>query len=145
MRWVVLFALLPVLGCGSKSPTSSSTTPTTLTGNWTYSAGSLASLSGGYSCSATGFTLSLIQSDASLTGSYKEGTIICNGTTLAAGSGGIADGTITSSGVAFDFDTPDWHNQGTSNPSSMSGNATVHLTIAGTSYILTGTWTAARQ
>jgi hypothetical protein len=89
--------------------------------------------------------MSLIQSSTSLTGSYKAGTIICNGTNLTAGSGGIANGTINSSSVAFDFDNTEWHNEGTSNPSNMSGNATVQFTIAGTPYILTGTWTAARQ
>jgi hypothetical protein len=145
VRWVVLLAFAPLLGCGSNKGTSSVTAPTTLTGTWIYSAGSLASLAGGYTCAATGFTLTLIQSDASLTGSYKAGTIICNGTQITPGSGAIADGTLTGSSVAFDFDNTQWHNEGTSNPSSMSGNANVQLTIAGTLYNLTGTWTASRK
>ena len=41
---------------------------------------------------------------------------------------------------------PDWHDEGnTTSATNMSGNVNATLTIAGTLYLLAGTWTAVRQ
>ncbi len=145
MRWLTLLALLPTVGCGSNGTTSPSTTPTTLTGTWIYSAGSLTSIAGGYTCVVSSYTLNLVQQGNTLTGSYQGGTINCNGTAVPAGSGAIAGGSVSGSAVLFNFDSPNWHSEGSSTPTSMKGDANVNLTIGGTLYILSGTWTASRQ
>jgi hypothetical protein len=146
VRWVALVPLLAALGCGSSKATAPSTTPTTLTGNWTYSAGSLTSLAGGYTCVVASFTLSLVQEGNALSGSYKSGTITCNGTAIPGGSGAIANGSVSGTSVIFDFDSPDWHDEGNNTtPTTMSGDLNATLTIDGTLYLLSGTWTAVRQ
>jgi hypothetical protein len=146
VRWVALVPLLSALGCGSNKATAPSTTPTTLTGNWTYSAGSLTSIAGGYTCVVASFTLSLVQEGNALSGSYQSGSITCNGTALPGASGAIANGSVSGNTVTFDFDSPDWHDEGnTTSATSMSGDVNATLTIAGTLYLLAGTWTAVRK
>jgi len=118
-----------------------------LNGNWLYSSANLTSSP--VTCSTSGTTLQLTQTGSTVTGTYSGGTITCSAgagsQTLAIASGTVAGGTVSGSSISFDLDTSAWHSTGSVSGHTMSGTATLRVQVSGTSYTLTGTWTASKQ
>jgi hypothetical protein len=134
----------PLTGIGGGTGTGGTVQ---LNGNWLYSSANLTSSP--VTCSTSGTTLQLTQNGSTVTGTYSGGTITCSAgagaQTLAIASGTVAGGALTGSSIAFDLDTSAWHSTGSVNGTTMSGTATLRVQVNGTSYTLTGTWTAAKQ
>lgn len=96
------------------------------------------------SCSADGGRLDLTQTGSRFTGSYSVQTLSCNGMSGSPSSGTVLNGTVAENQVAFDLNDPAFHQSGSLNGDEMSGPATWTLIVDGTSYTVTGTWTASR-
>lgn len=138
-----LIAVAVLAACGGDS----SGPGTSVAGSWLYSVSNLSS--GSLTCSSSGTTLSITQSGSSFSGSYSGGTLTCitpsGSSSVAIGGGAVVSGSISGNSVSFNLDTSDWHNSGTITGGSMSGTVTVHLTVDGTTYTLTGNFGAARS
>jgi hypothetical protein len=135
-------ALVVLLACGKDS-----TGPVSISGTWMANWSNVAG--GGVSCSMGSITLSLTQSGGTFTGAYGSGTLTCSGPGgTASGSftgGTVSSGTVQGNTVAFNLDTPDYHQAGTVSGNSMSGTATWRIDTGSGVVTLTGTWSATRQ
>ena len=141
MRRILLLTLIPVfLACDS--------TPD-VAGSWGYSATNLSG--SGVSCSVTGTSMVITQSESTFTGTYTGGTFSCSGPggTLSStiGSGTVVNGSVTDEGVvSFDLDTQDWRNTGSLSGNSISGTVTVRFDLGTPIGVVTlsGNFSAAR-
>jgi hypothetical protein len=140
-----ILALLPLLACGTDTIASP---PPDLTGSWNYTVENLTGevLQGG-SCSFTGITLHLTQSDQAFTGTYSSGSESCtlNGQphTLVIDAGFITDGTVSDDQVGFTIGAV--RNSGTIAAAKMSGTVSGTVTLNGNTGTVTGNWSAVRQ
>lgn len=135
------------------SACSSDTAPVVVSGTWVYNSPSV-SVSPPLptdTCSISGLVLNLVQQGGTLTGTYDSGTITCNDTVTATGSGAVVNGSISGTTIAFEFDTHRynatyaWANRGIVNGTSMSGTTGVGESIQyGSSFTLSGDWSAHR-
>ncbi|HUL48381.1 MAG TPA: hypothetical protein VLT79_00045 [Gemmatimonadales bacterium] len=145
MRITRALLVLGAAACSNSTSSGSLPPGATLTGRWLYSIGTLTSVGGAVTCAVSGISLNLVQAGSNLSGTYSGGTINCGGL-LPPGSGSVANGSVSGSAVNFDFDSPNWHSTGqATSASSMTGNATVQLTVSGNSYLMSGTWLASHQ
>ncbi|GEM_PF-4825122 len=137
--WIgVAAAAAALAGCGSSTAPGSA-----LNGVWHYTAGNLAGE--GATCQmATKMTLS--ERGGTFTGTYGAGYLSCATPTGAADSlmsGAVAGGSVTGSTLQFQFDSASFTNSGRLNtPHTMSGTATLRLTVKGQPYTVSGTWSA---
>jgi hypothetical protein len=143
MRRVV--GLLPCLGilagCGADG-SGVSVESADVSGSWN---AAWQGLNGpGLSCSADGGRLELSQTGGRFSGTYRVGTLTCNGMSGGASTGAVVNGTLAEDQVAFDLNDPSLHQNGTISGDNMSGEATWTLVIDGTPYTVTGTWMAVR-
>jgi hypothetical protein len=129
-----------VTGCGSDSTGPSHAN---VTGVWTLSATNLTGA--GFSCNIFGTSLFLNQSGTSFNGTYSGGSFSCEGIDLGQPAGSVVNGIVNLQQVSFDMDTQDFHFTGAVSGESMSGSATMRLVIEGTTYTLSGSWSASRQ
>ena len=131
-----------LLGCGGDGSGVGPGEDTNVTGSWT---AIWQSMNGpGMSCSADGGRLELNQAGGRFTGTYRVETLTCNGMSGSASTGSVLNGTVAQNQVAFDLNDPAFHQSGSLNGDEMSGSATWTLTVSGTSYTVTGIWTASR-
>lgn len=141
-KLLMLIAISTLAACGD------STSPgVDVAGSWLYSVSNLTS--GSVTCASSGTTLSITQSGTTFSGSYSGGTITCltpsGSSSGLIGTGAVVSGSISGNVVTFDLDTGDWHNSGSISGGSMSGTVSVRLTISGTTYVLSGSFGAARS
>jgi len=134
-------AVLLVLGACSKDSTGPSIP--SLAGSWTMTWSNMNAT--GITCQTNAIPVSINQTSATFSGQYGSGTLTCNNGTPGTFTGGtIVNGNIQGNTVTFDLDTPDYHQNGTIGGTSMSGSATWHVSVSGTTYILNGSWGAGR-
>ena len=131
--------------CGSDGPSGpnlgAGPAIATLSGAWTMSFGDMTD--GSLTCFTDEFTVTLAQDRATFTGDFGTATLTCtNGVNTVSDqmSGQIANGSISTSTISFDLDTPDRHQSGTWTESGISGTARWVLS----STTLTGVWSASR-
>lgn len=127
---------------------SDSTAPKTdISGHWSYSASNVAG--SGISCNISGVSATITETGSTFTGSTSGGTITCSGpggtASQAIGNDVIANGTINGASVQFDIGTSDIHNAGTLSGNSISGTVTIKVNSGGSTYTLTGNFSAVKQ
>ncbi len=141
---ITILALLVLTACGGESMAPAPD----VNGSWSYTVENLTGpvLQGG-SCSFTGITLNLTQSDQSFSGSHTSGTETCTVNsqthTLVIDAGSISDGTLNDGQVTFTLGAV--HNSGSLTTSTMAGAVTGTATVDGTTGPISGIWTAVRQ
>jgi hypothetical protein len=137
---------IAIAACGEAS-TNNLVSPNNVFGIWTYIANNVTS--SGVTCNLTGVSMSLRQSGNTVTGSVTRGTSSCaftGGSSNNALDGlTIVNGTINGHAVQFDIGTPDIHSVGTLTGNSISGMVTIHVTVKGSTTVLTGPFSATRQ
>ena len=145
---ILCLVLLGPLACGGDDGTGPADAD--VSGTWSATVADLTG--GGSSCSSTDPTsLTLTQTGGTFSGSYSGGEVACTGSSgtfsFPVGSGAVVNGTVNGASVSFDLDSPDFHQSGTVNGSSMSGPATWNCFFGPATGVvtLTGTWHAARQ
>ena len=119
-----------------------------VTGTWNFSATNLTIAGAPGRCSIYG-RLDLTQTGSTVSGTYTFDYLSCSGpqgTTTEYGpwTGSIVDGTVSGNQIHFHFDTTDIDQHGTVSGQSMTGACTWVASMNGTSYTMTGTWTATR-
>jgi hypothetical protein len=142
MNKIAIMALgLMLSACGDSTGPKSPN----LAGSWSYNATNLAG--GGLSCSVSGVIVSISQTDNTFTGTYSPGTLSCVSAGSAAFSGGtVVNGTITGTGVNFNFDTQDWAHNGSLSGNSVSGTTTMRLVLSGgQTLVMNGTFAMAKN
>jgi hypothetical protein len=138
--WLSSLGIL--VGCGGDGSGIGPLEETSVTGSWN---AIWQSMNGsGMSCSTEGGRLELNQTGSRFTGSYHVESLTCNGSRGSASTGAVVNGTVVGNQVAFDLNDPGIHQSGTLNGDEMSGPATWTRTIDGTSFSVSGTWTANR-
>jgi hypothetical protein len=149
MRPVIsaFLALIGLAACGKDSSDPSQSAPPNIAGNWTYTTSNLTG--SGLTCSSSGTTMTITQQDATFTGTYSGGMLTCSAVGGSASQpitgGTVVNGSLSSTTVAFDMDTPDWHNSGTISGTMMSGTTRIVATSGTTTFTLNGSFTASRQ
>jgi hypothetical protein len=144
MRKVIgwLSGLGVLLGCGGDGSGVGPGSDQDVTGSWN---AIWQSMDGpGMSCSANGGRLELNQTGSGFTGTYRVQTLTCNGMSGTPSTGNVLNGAVAGNQVTFDLNDPAFHQSGSLNGDEMSGEATWTLIVSGTSYTVTGIWTASR-
>jgi hypothetical protein len=140
-----------VLGLGACGDGGGGTGPSgdvTVTGSWTFSATNLTIAGAPGRCSLYG-RLDLAQTGTTVSGTYTFTHLSCTGpqgtvTETGPWSGSIVDGTVSGNQIHFHFDTTDIDQHGTVSGQTMTGTCTWVASMNGTSYTMTGAWTATR-
>ncbi len=136
MRPAALLLLLAACGGNSTAPAP------TMSGTWITTWPHMTD--GTNVCSVTA-TLRLAQSGATFSGTYSvaPGVAKCNGvsTDSVGGTGTIINGTVAGTTITFDVDEAPFHQTGTFDATSASGEA---LWSSGGVVVLSGPWSATR-
>jgi hypothetical protein len=149
MTRFIVIAVLGTLACGGDDDTGPST-PADVSGTWS---ASVSNMSGsGVSCTSDGATLlTLSQTGSTFSGTYSGGELTCSGpggtTSGPIGSGLVVNGEVDGNNVSFDLDTPDFHQTGNVDGTSISGNARWRFDFGPPTGVITlnGNWAAAKQ
>jgi hypothetical protein len=152
MRLWFVIAVLGVVGAGCHSTTAPSPITT-----WNYQASELSDASGQVTCTF-GAAMNLSDTTGAFSGSYQNAYLACStpgGASSTLTSGNINSGNISGTSVSFEFVNTDitnsgeisattqtFTNTGSITANTMQGNATLHVTIDGQPYVLTGEWQA---
>ena len=142
---VVILSVSALLGCAEMTGPSAD-----LTGSWLYTATNMAG-SNGLTCDLYGTTMTLSQNGSVFSGSYLGGNLRCTGdggfvyAPQTIPSGSIVGGTLSGSQVDFNFDTPDFSNDGRVRGASMEGTATMTLMSGSERLVLRGHFGAVRH
>jgi len=150
--WLVI-GMLVVVGAGCSSTTAPSATTT-----WNYQASELSS--GQVTCTF-GAAMSLSDTTGMFTGGYENAYLSCStpgGASSTLVSGTLNSGSFSGTSVSFEFGFTDeansgeisatmqqFTNSGSITHNTMQGTATLHATIGGQPYVLTGPWQATLQ
>ncbi len=153
MRPWVFIGFLVVVSAGCHSTTAPSPTTT-----WNYQASELAN--GQVSCTF-GAALNLSDTTGSFTGGYENGYLACStpgGASSTLVSGTLNSGNVSGTSISFEFVNTNlsnsgeisatmqtFTNSGSITDNTMQGTATLHVTIDGQPYVLTGPWEAILQ
>ncbi len=137
------FAVL-LAACGGSSTGPSM--PASIGGTWSYSA-NISNTQLQTSCQATG-TVTINQSGSQFSGS-NTGNSVCTGpggTSAGPAGGTISGGQVTGNSLTFvDDQGCSYSGAASGSPTNrMSGQVTCPLSVGGTTYQFTGTWTASR-
>ena len=134
------------------SSCTSSNEPIDLTGTWQYSA-SFNNM-GAITCTSSGASMTLVQSSATVTGTYQNLSLTCTGvspTAYGPFNGNILSGTIAGGVATITFDvtgtgglSTSWQNSGHADNSSMSGSMVVIADFGSGDVTLHGTWSASK-
>jgi hypothetical protein len=153
MRTWFVIGILVVVGAGCSSTTAPGPTTT-----WNYQASALTN--GQVTCTF-GAAMSLSDTTGTFTGGYENAYLACStpgGASSTLVSGTITSGSFSGTSVSFDFEYTDvansgeisatpqlFTNTGSITKNTMQGAATMHVTIDGQPYVLTGPWQATLQ
>jgi len=128
------------------SPFSSSS----VSGQWFYNRTDL--VGSGLACTISSFTMLLTPSGATFTGTTSSvATVTCSGegrtfTQSAASGQNIPNGVVSGDSVHFDIVNQNFHNAGILlGNSTMSGTVTLRVPVGGSTFLVSGPFTAVRQ
>ncbi len=153
MRPWFLIGILVVVAAGCHSTTAPSPITT-----WNYQA---SNLSAGEVTCTFGAAMNLSDTTGSFMGGYQNAYLACStpgGASSTLVSGTLNAGTISGTSISFEFENTVaansgeisatmqlFTNSGSITENTMQGTATLHVTIAGQPYVLTGPWQATLQ
>lgn len=152
MRLWFGIGLIGLIGVGCHSTTAPSPITT-----WNYQASELTNANGQVTCTF-GAAMNLSDTTGAFSGAYQNAYLACTtpgGASSTLISGNINSGNISGTSVSFEFVNSDivnsgeisattqmFTNSGSITANTMQGTATLHVTIDGQPYVLTGEWQA---